>query len=195
MLNKPDVNNDGVSAPLPTSPAPKPPRYPEPTSAVEPEFDPTMMVGIHAEGYRGKATAVEVVVEALISQQLRREEITLLQMHIPSIDEDTGAYGASFDMLKEINQQMLIVRGLRNEVFTAGGRIRTGYEFKDANTVLKACDGMIKTMMVQHEKLVNVSRFQKIETAVHAAIDKLDPESRSMFIQEMNTQLNKTLDT
>lgn len=136
--------------------------------------------------------AVSEVLIGLQENLLPQEHLQMLQAAIPYVDPEDGEYGVRFNMLREINQQMGIIKGLRNEVFTPTGKLKPGKEFKDAKYVLQANDGMLKTMMSQHEKLVNMERFQKIETAVHQALDQLPQEYREVFVEELKRILESS---
>jgi hypothetical protein len=157
------------------------------------DFDPTMKIVPHRpEFYSHKnfdetklGQAVSEVLIGLEENLLPPQHLQMLQAAIPYVDPGDGEYGVRFNMLREINQQMNIIKGLRSEVFTPTGKLKPGIEFKDAKYVLQANDGMLKTMMAQHEKLVNMERFQKIETAVHQALDRLPQESRELFLEEL----------
>ncbi len=158
------------------------------------EFDPTIQTRPQRpEFYTHKnfeetslGNAVSEVINGLQENLIPKHLLEELQAAIPfPMDDPTDEYGVRFNMLREINQQMNIIKGLRSEVFTPAGRLKPGMEFKDAKYVLQANDGMLKTMMQQHEKLVNMERFQKIETAVHQALDRLPQEQREVFLQEL----------
>jgi hypothetical protein len=112
-------------------------------------------------------------------------------MNLPLTSKDDQEFGVTFSLLAEINQQMTIIKGLRNQVFTPAGQIRPDFDFKDAKYVLQANDQMLKTLMQKHKELVNTERFQKIEAAVHTAIDKLMPTQRDLFVSELNRILGE----
>lgn len=135
--------------------------------------------------------AYSEVMVGLETGMIPDEYIRQLSLTLPALDAVEGEYGVRFDLLKEINQQMNIIRGLRTQVFTATGQMRAEFEFKDAKYVLSANDGMLKTLMQKHKELVNMERFQKIETAVHSAMDKLDDKSRDIFTKELTRLLKE----
>lgn len=163
------------------------------------DFDPTIQTKpARPEFYSHKnfdetslGKAVSEVILGLDEGLIPKEQLQALQAALPLVTEDDLEYGAKFNMLQEINQQMNIIKGLRKEVFTASGRLKTGVDLKDAKYVLQANDGMLKTMMAQHEKLVNMERFQKIETAVHKALDKLPAAEREVFLEELTRILEE----
>jgi len=130
--------------------------------------------------------AVTEVILGLQNNMIPEAYVRELAMHLPKLDKDDQEFGVTFNLINEINQQMTLIKGLRSQVFTATGVIREGYEFKDAKYVLQANDQMLKTLMQKHKELVNVERFQKIEAAVHAALDKLEPEQQEIFVSELN---------
>lgn len=164
------------------------------------DFDPTLQISAtRPEFYSHRnfdetslGKAVSEVLVGLEENLLPKEHLLALQAMMPYSDPEDQEYGVRFNMLREINQQMNLIRGLRNEVFTPTGKLRVGMEFKDAKYVMSANDGMLKTMMAQHEKLVNMERFQKIETAVHQALDRLPQEHREVFLQELTRLLGGT---
>jgi hypothetical protein len=163
------------------------------------EFDSTLQIRparpeFYSHARFDETSLGKAVSEVLIGLQenlIPPTHLKALQAALPYVDEEAGEYGVRFNMLREINQQMAIIKGLRNHVFTPTGSLREGMDFKDAKEVLKANDGMLKTMMAQHDKLVNIDRFQKIESAVHLALDKLDDDQRELFIEELKRLLEE----
>lgn len=135
--------------------------------------------------------AVSEVILGLQNDMIPKTHVQQLAMNLPIIDKDEQEFGVTFSLLAEINQQMTIIKGLRNQVFTPAGQIRPEFEFKDAKYVLQANDQMLKTLMQKHKELVNTERFQKIEAAVHTAIDKLLPAQRDLFVKELNRILGE----
>lgn len=128
--------------------------------------------------------AITEVLNGLQNGLIPDPYIRQLSMNMPEVDEN-GDFGVTFSLINEINQQLNIIRGLRNSVFTPSGTLRSGVEFKDAKYVIQANDGMIKTLMGKMKELVNIDRFQKIEAAVHEAIEQLEPEQREIFHAEL----------
>jgi|GEM_PF-7039622 len=135
--------------------------------------------------------AVTEVILGLQNNMVPKTHVQQLAMNLPLTSKDDQEFGVTFSLLAEINQQMTIIKGLRNQVFTPAGQIRPDFDFKDAKYVLQANDQMLKTLMQKHKELVNTERFQKIEAAVHTAIDKLMPTQRDLFVSELNRILGE----
>lgn len=135
--------------------------------------------------------AVTEVILGLQNNMVPKAHVQQLAMNLPPTTQDDQEFGVTFSLIAEINQQMTIIKGLRNQVFTPTGQIRSDFDFKDAKYVLQANDQMLKTLMQKHKELVNTERFQKIEAAVHTAIDKLMPAQRDLFVQELNRILGE----
>ena len=135
--------------------------------------------------------AVTEVILGLQNNMVPKTHVQQLAMNLPLTTQDDQEFGVTFSLLAEINQQMTIIKGLRNQVFTPAGQIRGDFDFKDAKYVLQANDQMLKTLMQKHKELVNTERFQKIEAAVHTAIDKLMPAQRDLFVKELNRILGE----
>lgn len=152
----------------------------------------------NSTGYEGSYTqeAAYEVANAVKNGKLPVDDaqylLKLLQRHYGEPDKPINQqtpYGVGFDLMSEIEEQLEIVRAMKNQVFTFSGSVKPGVEFRDAKAVMDSNHKMIGTLMTHMKELVNMRALQEIEEATHKAIETLPPEFAEMFYQELAKRL------
>lgn len=152
----------------------------------------------NATGYEGSYTqeAAYEVANAIKNGKLPVDDaqylLKLLQRHYGEPDKPVKQqtpYGVGFDLMSEIEEQLEIVRAMKNQVFTFSGSVKPGVEFKDAKAVMDSNHKMIGTLMTHMKELVNMRALQEIEEATHKAIETLPAQFADMFYQELAKRL------
>lgn len=134
--------------------------------------------------------SLQTVVQGLAKGVVPEDQLALLRPLIPPPGNDV-AYDASFNIRNEIEEQLRICKGLKEEVFDLNGKIRPKYDLRDAKYVISAVNDIIDTLMKKSETLVNFERVQKIETAVKEAIDRLPEASKQQFLVTLEEHLSE----
>ena len=152
----------------------------------------------NSTGYEGSYTqeAAYEVANAIKNGKLPVDDaqylLKLLQRHYGEPDKPVNPqtpYGVGFDLMSEIEEQLEIVRAMKNQVFTFSGSVKPGVEFRDAKAVMDSNHKMIGTLMTHMKELVNMRALQEIEEATHKAIETLPPQFAEMFYQELAKRL------
>ena len=152
----------------------------------------------NTSGYEGSFTqeAAYEVANATKNGKLPVDDaqylLKLLQRHYGEADRPVNQvtpYGVGFDLMSEIEEQLEIVRAMKNQVFTFSGSVKPGVEFKDAKAVMDSNHKMIGTLMTHMKELVNMRALQEIEEATHKAIETLPAEYAEKFHNELEKRL------
>lgn len=152
----------------------------------------------NTSGYEGSFTqeAAYEVANATKNGKLPIDDaqylLKLLQRHYgeSNLPANQGTpYGVGFDLMSEIEEQLEIVRAMKNQVFTFSGSVKPGIDFKDAKAVMDSNHKMIGTLMTHMKELVNMRALQEIEEATHKAIETLPAEYAEKFHSELEKRL------
>lgn len=101
------------------------------------------------------------------------------------------AYGAGFNMMTEVTDQIVALRALRTRVLTDTGLVRAGVTARELKEVVAASNSMLQTLMKTHERIVNYDRMRAIEEATIEAIKELPDEVKQQFFAKLEQLLEE----
>lgn len=97
-------------------------------------------------------------------------------------------YGADFSLADEIGLQIVAVQNLRQHVFP-NGHLREGCNIREAKEVLTTCNVMIKTLMDNHARIMNMERMRAVEAATIEILVELDDSLKEQFLERLKARL------
>lgn len=100
--------------------------------------------------------------------------------------ESTLSFGADFDLLKEVQEQISAARALRREHISNGAVLTTA---KEAQSALQATTGLIKLLVDLQKDVINLARQQAVEAATVDTLKVLSPEAVEKYRQLMEERL------
>ena len=104
-------------------------------------------------------------------------------------EEGRVEYNASFDIGKEISQQIMAVRALRNSVMP-GGKVRPGLAAREVKETITASATLLNTLLKTHEKVMSFDRSRAIEEAVTETVRTLPDEQQKVFFALLEENLS-----
>ncbi len=96
---------------------------------------------------------------------------------------------ASFDIRQEIEQQIMLVRAMRQNVLTEGGRIKTDIPAREVKEVVSSSNTMIASLMKYMEQIVSMGRLMQVEKAVISTLEDIDPAIKEQFLKKLAENL------
>lgn len=124
--------------------------------------------------------ALTHVLLALETDGIPPGEVERIREALPM--ESTHEARGKTSIVKEIEAQVKMIRGLRNKVLTPGGQLKGEYELKDAKYVIQSADAALKTLMSHQKELTNIENIQKLEQAISMAIEDMEPATQQAFL-------------
>ena len=124
-------------------------------------------------------------------EALTNEQVSALLRALVPFSGTTIEYGADFDMKEIIQEQLQLVRAMRNSVLTEEGHRLPGVTARDLKEVVSASTTLTTTLMKSHEKIMNYDRQRAIEEATVAAIRKLPEEAQGAFFTVLEEKLGE----
>lgn len=121
-----------------------------------------------------------------------REVLKRLNPDVP-VDEGAGSpveYGASFDLASEVEAQIAAVRAVRSTVMSPGGQILPGVSSREAKEVISSGSTLLTTLMKFHEKVVNMDRLRKLESAMLEVLRDKDPQLQEEVLTSLERRLS-----
>lgn len=122
--------------------------------------------------------------------KLSTEQLHRLVSALPagSLEVTGQGYGADFSLADEIGLQIVAVQNLRQHVFPHG-HLREGCNIREAKEVLTTCNVMIKTLMDNHDRIMNMERMRAVEAATVDVLVDLDPTIKETFLERLRVRL------
>ena len=122
--------------------------------------------------------------------RLSEEQLHRLVSALPAgvLEHSAQDYGADFSLAAEIGLQIVAVQNLRQHVFP-NGHLREGCNIREAKEVLTTCNVMIKTLMDNHDRVMNMERMRAVEAATVDVLIDLDPTLKEAFLERMQSRL------
>ena len=149
--------------------------------------------------------SVSTVVEAAAARVLTSVHLDVLLKALTDSYPDTFAkagtasagrgtedpeYGADFDLVQEMNDQIRVVRALRNKVIDPEtGAIKGDHSARDAKELIGSSNTMLASLMKFHDKIVNQDRVRAIEHATIEVVKTLPKESQEKFFEALEQAL------
>lgn len=146
--------------------------------------------------------AVNTVAEAAANQILSHQQVMLLADVLPhgypdqfstkgarAVDDPN--YGADFDLAKEMNEQIRVVRALRNMLTDEDGNIVKGTSPREAKELISTSGTMLQNLMKFHDKIMNTDRMRMIEQATIAAVKTMPVDQQEIFYSHLEKSLSK----
>lgn len=140
------------------------------------------------------ASAINVVEEAAIARCLTHHHIAHLQAVLaeaypnhfsnstPGGTVEDPEYGADFDMIEEVNEQIKAVRALRSSVLDpVTGQVRDDKSSRDVKEIVSTSATLLTSLMKFHEKIINQDRMRALEQATIEVVKDLSPEAQEKF--------------
>lgn len=109
--------------------------------------------------------------------------------HMPDLTGgEGGIYDADFDMNKEIGEQIISVRAMRNSIMVHG-RIKPNISTREVKEVVASANTMFTTLMKHHETVQGLERHRAVESATVEILKEMDPISADKFFAELERRL------
>ena len=95
---------------------------------------------------------------------------------------DDPEYGADFDMVEEVNEQIKAVRALRASVMDPEtGGIRQDKSTRDVKEIVSSSSTLLTWLMKFHEKIIYQDRMRALEQATIEVVKDLDQQAQDKF--------------
>lgn len=101
------------------------------------------------------------------------------------------SFGAEFDLLEEVHQQIKAVRGLRSSAIGSDGAVLTNS--KEAKEALTASTSLLKLLVDLQQDIVNISRMRAVEEATGEVLKEMDEGLQEKFLQALERKLEHAL--
>lgn len=168
--------------------APDPPKAPEPL----PE-QPVMIAGHRATHDEVQMLKVEHALQTFVNDYiplLNDDQMHVLISALPAraAEGAGGGYDASFSLANEISMQIQAVNGLRDYMFP-NGKLRDKATTREAKEVLTTVGVMIKTLMENHEKVMNMERMRSVEAATIEVLQEMGDAQKEKFLVALQRRL------
>ena len=99
-------------------------------------------------------------------------------------------YGASFDLVQEVERQIAAVRAVRDTVIGEDGKILPGTSSREAKEVIASGSTMLNTLMKFHSQVVNMDRIRRLEASVVEVLKEADPELAREVVDKLEQRLS-----
>jgi len=129
---------------------------------------------------------IKGIIPHLDPTQLRR-----LADNIPRAllaDAPAQEFDENFSIADELTSQIQAVQALRQHVFP-GGRFKSDGSVKEAKEVLTTCNQMVKTLVENHERVMNMERFRAVEGATLDVLADMSDELKNTFLTRLAQKL------
>jgi len=150
------------------------------------------MSGIHAfDEEIGPDLSSEVAAILMAPAELTDDQaLALYTLLTPRFTENSVTYGADFDLVAEVEAQILAVRAMRDSVILPGGRVKNGVPARELKEVVTASNTLLQTLMKTHERVLNYDRQRALEAATVAAVEGLPEEAKQAFFSALEKELS-----
>jgi ElaB/YqjD/DUF883 family membrane-anchored ribosome-binding protein len=131
---------------------------------------------------------VEAILHApqLLTKEQLRNLACILQDYLPQ----GVAYGADFDLVAEIGQQLTAIKAMRRKVMTDNGVPMEGISARDLKEVATASNTILQTLIKTHEKIMSYERQRAIEKAAAAAVRAMPQEFQDQYFEHLERELS-----
>ena len=113
----------------------------------------------------------------------------LITAFLPEVKQTSVELGGGFDIIDEVQQQIVAVRAIRNELIDKQGRIREGFSPREANTAFSAGNSLLQLLTKYQKDLINMGRLRKLESAVIDVLREEDPELHQRVLRRFDEKL------
>jgi hypothetical protein len=122
--------------------------------------------------------------------KLSKEQMHRLISALPAgvLEVQGQGYGADFSLADEIGLQIVAVQNLRQYVFP-NGHLRDGCNIREAKEVLTTCNAMVRTLMDNHDRIMNMERMRAVEAATVDVLIELDDALKEKFLERLRARL------
>lgn len=136
--------------------------------------------------------AIQAITTALEKDALPKPVIEKLLELIPSEYFHKDDINADFDMDAFLQQDMQLVRALRDKVLVGGGsKLRHNVSISEAKSVMDTCRQFGNEIRKNIESLNDIRRVQALESAVLETINGKDEKFRKEFLVNFEESLKR----